>query len=156
MYWHAGQLGADLSSSVFFDMSLDNVRQINLNGDRLREKTVAIVGGQGDGAARTFVVRTGANQAVTNDYEIFVDARSNKDSELSALGDARMGELRARTNLNAEIFESIGYRYKRDYNHGDLVTVNFAGTSARKKIDGVEVKFDQDQNSNVKLELIDW
>lgn len=69
------QLGSDLSASVLFDLSLDNVSTANLDFDGLREKTVAIVGGPGEGSGRSFATRTGANYAANNDYEVWIDAR---------------------------------------------------------------------------------
>lgn len=151
----AGQLGTDKSTTIIFDLNLDNIQGANLNGERLKEKTVAIVGGQGQGSARVTAIRTGANRSASNDYEIFVDARSNTSTELNSIGDAKMTELEARTSIDVDIAPSSGYVYRRDYGLGDLVTVSFAGTFVVKKINVVEVTFDQDQNTKIRIELVD-
>ncbi len=148
-------LGTDKSTTIIFDINLDNVQGANLNGERLKEKTVAIVGGQGQGSARTTAIRTGTNQAAANDYELFIDARSNASTELNSIGDAKMYELEARTNIDIDIAPSSGYVYRRDYGLGDLVTASFAGTWVVKKINVVEVTFDQDQNVKIRIELVD-
>lgn len=152
---YQNQLGTDRSATVIFDPALDNVAQANLSGDRLREKTVAIVGGSGEGTARNYSIRTGANQSASNDYEIFVDARSNTTAELPTIGDTKLGELQARHQLEIEIAPSLGWVYKRDYGLGDLVTGRFAGYSATEKINSVQIKFDQDQLATVRVELVD-
>lgn len=151
----AGQLGTDRSASVFFDLALDNVAVANLDFDGLREKTVAIVGGPGEESARIFSVRTGVNYASTNDYEMFVDARDHEASELSDVGDARLGDVQARLQMRNTIQLSKGWVYRRDFNHGDLVTVQFAGASEVKKIAVTEVKFDQDQRCEIRMEFVE-
>ncbi len=152
---YAGQLGADKSTTIIFDLNLDNIMAANLNGERLKEKTVAIVGGQGTGSARTTAIRTGANQAAANDYELFIDARTNTSTELNSIGDAKLRELEARTGIDVDIAPSSGYVYRRDYGLGDLVTASFANTLVVKKINVVEVIFDQDQNTKIRIELVD-
>lgn len=150
---YAGQLGTDNSASVFFNLSLDNCSGTNLDFDGLREKTTAIVGGQGEGAARYFVTRAGANYATTNDYEVFVDARDKEDALLNDFGDARLGELESRLQLRTTVQTSRGWVYRREYGHGDLVTVSFAGFVEVKKISTTEVRFDQDQRTEIRLEF---
>lgn len=151
----AGQLGTDRSGEVVFDISLDNSPTVNLSFDGLREKTIAIVGGGDSGANRSFAVRVGPNYSGTNDYEVFVDGRSNDDSELDDLGDTRLGELTARLQMQNTIALTRGWVYRRDFAHGDLVTAQFAGTSQTKKIGITEVKFDQDQRCEIRLEFIE-
>lgn len=149
----AGQLGTNNSTSVIFDLSLDNCSGTSLDFDGLREKTLAIVGGQGEGAARYFVTRAGANYATTNDYEVFVDARDKEDALLNNFGDARLGELESRLQLRTTVQTSRGWVYRREYAHGDLATVNFAGFTEVKKISTTEVRFDQDQRAEIRLEF---
>lgn len=151
---YAGHLGSDKHTTIIFDLNLDNIAAANQNGGRLQEKTVAIVGGAGDGAARTIIAVTGTNQSASNDYEIFVDARSSTASELADIGDSKMAELAAKTNIDVDIAPSGGYVYRRDYVLGDLVTASFDGSMVTKKINTVEVKFDQDQNTTIRIELI--
>lgn len=153
---YAGQLGTDRSADVVFDLSLDNISSASLSFDGLREKTIAVVGGRGEGEDRTFMIRSGVNYASNNDYELWVDGRDREfDDELAALGDAVLGGYAARIQLQSGVAASLGWIYKRDFEHGDLVTTQFAGFSAIKKIGTTDVRFDQSQRMVVQLELIE-
>jgi hypothetical protein len=153
---YEGQLGEDRSADVIFDLSLDNISSTSLEFDGLREKTIAIVGGMGEGVDRTFVVRSGVNYATNNDYELWVDARDRQfDDELASVGDAMLGNYEARLQIKSNVISSLGWVYFRDFGHGDLVTVQFAGFSSVKKIGITDVRFDQSQRMSVQLELIE-
>lgn len=93
-------------------------------------KTLAIVGGQGEGAARV-VVEVGSGSGLDL-REIFVDARDISPEDLTAaqyrevLRQRGIDELNA--NIRAESLEcetepSINFTYKKDYDLGDIVTV---------------------------------
>ncbi len=151
---YLGQRGTDRSATMIFDLALDNLSAANMLGDRLREKTEAIVGGAGVGAARTYVLRTGDNSSATNEYEVFVDASAETDTDkLEAIGDARLGELKAIAKISASVISSRGYVYGLHYAHGDLVTVRIGDVSVVRKIDAVDVSFSQNQRSDVRLEF---
>jgi hypothetical protein len=64
-YLQYSLLGTDKHTSIIFDINLDNVMAANLAGERRREKTVAIVAGQGTGSNRITSIRTGANQPLS-------------------------------------------------------------------------------------------
>jgi len=149
------QLGTDKSATIFFDLALDNVSRANQIDDRLREKTVAVVGGPGEGLSRTFVVRTGVNYASNNESEVYVDARSNDASELNDIGDAAVGRYEARVQAQNQVRDSLGWTYARDYQLGDLVTISFAGIQTVKKIGKVEIVFDQTQRVSITIEFIE-
>lgn len=93
-------------------------------------KTLAIVGGQGEGAERV-VVEVGGGSGLDL-REIFVDARDLSQEDLTAaqyrevLRQRGIDELNA--NIRAESLEcetapSINFTYKKDYDLGDIVTV---------------------------------
>lgn len=93
-------------------------------------KTLAIVGGQGEGAARV-VVEVGGGSGLDL-REIFVDASDLSPEDLTAeqyrevLRQRGIDELNA--NIRAESLEcetapSINFTYKKDYDLGDIVTV---------------------------------
>jgi len=156
-YWmqqYEGQRGTDRSTTMIFDMALDNLSAANMLGDRLREKTEAIVGGTGQGTTRSFSLRTGDNSSATNEYEVFVDAAAEPTTEgMEAIGDARLGELKATAKVSASVISSRGYVYGQHYQHGDLVTVQIGDTSVVRKIDAVDVSFSQNQRVDVRLEF---
>lgn len=150
-----GQQGIDRSADVIFDLALDNIASANINGDRLRERTVAVVGGPGEGAARVVSLRTGANYSATNDYEFFIDARDRTTAELPTIGDAKLGEFQARVQYDFDLAPSLGYVYPRDVGLGDLVTGRLAGVSATRKIKSVAVSFRRSDIADINLELVE-
>lgn len=151
----AGPLGQDRSTSLYLHMSLDNLAQASYGGDQINEKTRAIVAGQGEGSTRTFEVVASDTLDDDNQYEVWVDARDKDSSELSAIGELRLGELKSKAQLTGTIAPSLGYMYKRDYGLGDLVQVVFGDISVVRKIETAEVKFDQSQAADIRLEMSD-
>ena len=153
--YYTDQIGDDKTDEVIFDIGLDNVRSAAQRSNRLQEKTVAIVGGQGSGSSRTTSVRTGTNHSSTHSYEVFVDARDKPSGELADLGDARLSELESDTVIDTTAIQSQGWMYKRDYDFGDKVRVRFQGTITDKLINEVSVTFTQDGNLNMTIGMID-
>jgi len=153
--YYTDQLGDDLSDTVIFDLGLDNLGQASLNSTRMQEKTVAIVAGEGEGSSRSTSVRTGGNYSSTNSYEVFVDARGKDSSELNAFGDARLATFESVASVNARIFQTQGWLYRRDYSLGDLITVRFAGASETRKVSSVNVTFFQSGETEIRVGLDD-
>jgi hypothetical protein len=138
-------LGQDLSSNVKFSLVWDNLGNPSLTDNSLDEATVAIVGGENQGADRDFVVRTGPNYTADyNDIEIFVNAANQAAGSLEAAGDARLNELRSRDDFRFAVLQSAAYRYGRDYciegQMGDKVSVTYYEASVIKRLMGAHVK----------------
>lgn len=153
--WYTGQMGTDRSGSVVFATNYGNMRRPRLVRDYVSERTVAIVGGQGEEAARAVVVRTGANyDADVNWGETFVDARNAETTAaLQAAGDARLGELQAREQLSFEVVQTPGSSYGVHYDLGDLVSGRYWDVSATKQIVGVSVEFAEQGGERIEIEL---
>lgn len=136
-------LGTDRSTTVTFALNYGNMGNPMLKRNRLNEKTVAIVGGQGAEDDRTFVVRTGDNYNATyNSREVFYPATQyTTTAGLNAAGDVRLEELRAKDDLLWDIIQTPGSLYGVHYFHGDLVTGYFQGVTATKQITKVTVTF---------------
>lgn len=149
------RVSTDRSADIIFSLSLDNMSAVSISSDGLREKTVAIVGGPGTGADRAFVVRTGENYAVTNDSEVWVDGSSKASDELDDLGDIQLEGLKARVNMDAEVFSSKAFIYNRDFFLGDLVAVYLGTIVAVKRIDSVEIVWDQGGSPSQNFELVE-
>lgn len=156
-------LGTDLSAIVKFSMSWGNMRNPQLTGGNLDESTVAIVGGEGDGDARDFLVRTGPNYDVDDNHiEFFVNASNQFVDSLEAAGDARLNEVRARQDLRFDVLNQGAYRYGQNYCAagalGDKVTVNYAGVSLVKKITGVHIAVSNpsgsDKAEQIRLDMV--
>lgn len=142
--WHDGQLGADKSSTIAFSLSQGNMANPVLRLNTLDERTVAIVGGQGEEASRSVVSRTGANyDASYNAVEVFVDARQmTTTAGLNSAGDAKLSEYQARRGLQFDVLQIPSTVYGRDYELGDLVTTSYGNYTAIKKVSSVSATFD--------------
>lgn len=93
-------------------------------------KTLAIVGGQGEGAARKIVIVGGGTGL--NLREMFVDARDLSPEGLTAAqyeaalrqrGEEALNGAITAESLECETEPSINFTYKQDYDLGDIVTV---------------------------------
>lgn len=144
--WHAGQLGTDRSASVVFALERGNMASPVYTVSRADERTVAVVGGQGEEAARATAVRTGTNYHVTtNNIETFVQASDRATTAgLQAAGDARLDELRARPAFRFSIIETPATVYNRDFYLGDLVTARYRDAVYTVKIKGLTVSLAAD------------
>lgn len=149
----AQYLGTDRSASVVFAVNFGNMGSPILRRNRLNEKTVVIVGGQGTDDTRDFEIRTGDNYNATyNSKEEFYPATAYTTSAgLQAAGDVRADELRAKDDLTWEFIQTPGSRYGVHYGHGDLVTGKFQDISATKQIVSVTVTY---APSNERAETI--
>lgn len=142
-------LGDDRSADVTFALQYGNMRNPKLKRNRIGEATVAVVGGAGEEAARTYRTRTGTNYHATyNAREMFInEAQSSSNNELDAAGDAALYLAEAREDLSFDVIQTEALRYGRDYFLGDLVTSYYQAVTATKQITGVTV-VSQDTGSN--------
>lgn len=136
-------LGTDRSATVVFALNYGNMGNPQLRRNRLNEKTVAIVGGQGLEDDRDFEVRTGTNYNATyNSKEVFYPATQyTTTAGLQAAGDIRLDELRARDDLTWDVIQTPGSLYGVHYFLGDLVTGLYQEITATKQISAVTVTF---------------
>jgi len=153
--WYAGQLGTDRSATVTFSLNFGNMANPVLNRNWVDEKTVAIVGGQGEESDRTLVVRTGTNyDAAVNSVEMFVDARDlTTTNGLNARGDMRLDEAEAKDELSFDVIQTPGSLYGLHYFLGDWVTAYYQGITATKQIVGVTVEFSPQGQEMINVEI---
>lgn len=142
--FRTGTWGSDLSDTVKFSLSWDNLGDPQLTSTDLSEETVAMVWGGGTESSRDFLEVTGPNYTADyNDIEVYVDAANQATGSLQAAGDARMNELRARDDFTARALQSGPYIYGRDYCEegvlGDIVSLTYYEASVDKRIRGVQV-----------------
>ena len=139
--WYLGQLGTDRSLDVTFAPEWGNMGTPRLTIPRHQEISAVLVGGQGDGAARTTVWRTDAARIAESPWnrrELFLDQRQESDPNgLDSAGDRALEEGKARAELTFEVLQTPGCLYGRDYFLGDLVTARFEDYTATQKIDQV-------------------
>lgn len=155
--WYAGQLGTDRSATVTFSLAYGNMANPVLNRNWIEEKTVAIVGGQGEESDRAIVVRTGANySAPANNVETFVDARDlTTTNGLNARGDLFLEDARAKDSLTFDVIQTPGSLYGLHYFLGDRVTAYYQGITATKQVVGVTVDFSPQGQEMIGLEMRD-
>lgn len=115
---------------VIFTEGYSNLTNAKYRYNNQALKTVAIVGGQGEGAERE-IVKVGSGSGL-NLREIFVDARDispdglTKEQYRAALyqrGEEALNEARAAESMESEIDPKTNFTYKEDYDLGDIVTV---------------------------------
>lgn len=154
--WYDGQLGSDKTSEIIFAMDRDNMQNPVYINDRQGEKTVAIVGGKGEGSERAIEIRTSSNyNATSNNIETFVGATDvDTTAGLQARGDGKLAETKAIQKFEFDVIQIDGCQYQRDYQLGDLVSaINpFTGDKYSVKIEGVSISFDDSGNRQIKIE----
>lgn len=158
--FYPGQLGTDRSGEVVFALDYDNMANPRFRTGRLGEKTVAIVGGQGEDSQRDITVRTGANYSSSNDIEVFVDAREidkGNTAGLQAKGDQELEALRALDQFDFDVLQTAVGAYGRHYFLGDLVTVvsPFTGAASDRKVRSVTVTVDQQRHEQIGVDTAD-
>lgn len=128
-------MGQSANPRVIFSEEYDNLRSTSYTLNKQDYRTVALVAGEGEGAARrrTIVART-VDQEGLHRRELYVDARdvSSNDGEiaeteylaqLAERGDTGLSEAPIVQSMEGEIEPGQMYEYKKDYFMGDTVTV---------------------------------
>lgn len=157
--FYSGQLGTDLSATIVFSMNNHNMANPQYSVARSSEKTVAAVWGRGERSARNYATRTGTNYNVsTNNIEIYVDAKSIEAEDtdgLNSKGDLKLDELESKDKFVFKVIQNEGYRYRENYNLGDLVTtINpFTGTSETMQVKAVAISLSEGGHEEIEVEL---
>lgn len=113
--------GQSVASRVLFGLKYGNIASYRKLKDSLASKTVAIVGGLGEGAGRLMLEVDASGSGRRK--EVFVDARdAATESELTERGHQALSESQP---VNAFDFETLNrqFAYEQDYDLGDFVTV---------------------------------
>jgi len=140
-FWTDTRMGDDHTADVKFSLPRGNMRRPALRSNRRAEKTVAIVGGQGNDTARPTRRRTGGNYNATyNSYEMFVNgSQYTTNAGLDSAGDERLEEVRALDQLTFDVIQVPSTLYGKNYRLGDTVSAYFRGFSYTPKIYRVSV-----------------
>lgn len=114
--------GQSVNSRVIFSIDYDSVRNQKYISSDINTLNFAYVGGQGEGAART--IREVGTTTGIGRIETFVDARDISDnSELDTRGQQRLDENSTVSSFDGQITEFGTFQYLRDWDLGDIVTV---------------------------------
>lgn len=120
---------------VIFSPEFDSLKSLQYIQSELNYKNIAYIGGQGEGLERR-VVEIGEYDGM-NRHEIFVDARDISErgendepipaevviQQLAERGSQELSELDQEEYLEGEILTKSPFKYEKDYNLGDLVTL---------------------------------
>lgn len=136
-------LNAAGNTPVIFSLGAANMGAPAFVTNRVSEKTVAIILGQGSRSNRATEVVTGAG--ATDSPWNAIEAMFKADEEaavagLAALGAAKLEELQARETFNFDVLQQPGTLYGRDYFLGDLVTARYLAFERNVKIIGITVE----------------
>jgi hypothetical protein len=118
--------GVDRSETVFLDASFDTARKLRWFSTDVGKKTFGLIAGQGELGARTIVaVFDGDTQPSGFDRrEVFLDGRDTNDATiLEERGMAALQDTVKTDNLSCEIHPYGSFRYRRDFDLGDIVTI---------------------------------
>lgn len=149
--FYAGQRGTDRSATVLFALERGNMAKPVLRRTRSSEATVAIVGGDGEGAARAIAVRTGPNYRTDNNIEIFTDARGATVAALNAKGDAALQEKREMLSFSFEPLQTPSTLYGKHYFVGDLVSARYRGVTMVLQVVSADIALEDDGGRSVKI-----
>ena len=157
--WYVGQLGTDRSATVTFADGLGNMGNPRYIENHIKEKTVALAAGKGEGAERESEIRTSGDYHVsTNNIEMFADARNVAEGNtvgLQAVADKKLDELKLRSEFTFDVLQTPATIYGVHYVLGDLVSVvnPFSESKETKKIDTVTVVQESGGGVSIKVEM---
>ena len=138
---YAGSV-TDVTFSAEFDNLINS--DYEYNGENL--KNVAYIAGEGEGTARKWTDVNGSTYSGLDRRELFVDARdiSSNGGEISendyydmlaTRGAEKLAEQQIVKAFSGDVEPQTTYQYKKDYNLGDIVTVdNGYGVTAAPRI----------------------
>lgn len=113
----------NINPPVIFSPEFDNVKSQEYIDSLMDYGNYAIVAGQGEGINRE-IITTGSDATGLNRHVIFVDARDLKVSnDLLARGELKLSEHKRLISFQSEILPSGPFEYEKDWNLGDIVTV---------------------------------
>lgn len=114
-----------VNSPVIFGVEFDNVGEQKIVTSNLDYRNVAIVAGQGEGIEREIIVIGDA--AGLNRNEVFIDARDIEDgANLPDRGRQKLSEYTKVDSFETEILTDGPFEYKKDWDLGDIVTIQNA------------------------------
>lgn len=154
------QVGANLVFTVFQPQNLSASVRMDIMNNRLQSSdygytapqvTRAIVAGQGDGAARTFVEvttsgSTAAESTCGRRIEQFIDGRSSNDTaELTDAGTSVLNETgQTITALSVQPTDMDTMRYQIDWNLGDTIAVVVGSDTVTQIVQEVGISIESD------------
>lgn len=145
--------GQSQNPPVLFSIDYDNVRGQKFIDSEIGYKNIAYVGGQGEGVDRN-IVRVGEEKEGLERYEVFIDARDiEKVEELPERGMQKLAEMRMVSSFESEILPYGPFKYEKNWDLGDVVTIANPKWGITEDLRIVEVK-EIYEKSGFKLEVL--
>lgn len=108
---------------VIFSPEFENVKSQEYVDSIVGYANYAVVAGKGEGADRE-IVMLGATETGIDRYVTFVDARDvESTADLTERGNVRLSELKRTYSFQAEVLVKGPFEYQKDWEVGDVVTV---------------------------------
>jgi len=148
------QKGSDLRSSFLFAVERKNITNVVYEYNPIDEKTLAVVGGQGQDTDRSFVVLTGVNYTSTNYKEVFIDSRNDDTTaKMTTTGNVKLRDMQAQQKFSFKVLQTTYSYYGINYNVGDLVRAKrLDGVLVDMKITGAKIT-QNDQGNSIDIVL---
>jgi len=160
--WHNNQLGTDRRNDVIFAIERANMSMPDYRLNKMTERTVAIVGGQGDKSDRDIQIENASWYSADYDYEMFVDSTDVEYGDTSGLTDKglkKLSEARAVESFSFDVLQAESTRFGIDYYLGDIVSAinpyNNNTIVQKVKSVGLELRQNGEYRFDVELELFD-
>lgn len=151
--WYTGQLGTDRHALVTFALGYGNMANPVYEYDRMEERTVAVVAGQGEAGGRATTIVEGPDYAAGNDIETFVDARDVDTADgRTSRGNRALDEKRARPAFSFGVLQTPGCYYGLHYFLGDLCTARYDTLEETVKVMGVTMTVDREKGEQIEVE----
>ncbi|MFS1513623.1 siphovirus ReqiPepy6 Gp37-like family protein [Chengkuizengella sp. SCS-71B] len=107
---------------VIFSAHFDNIKSHTFIDSAIGYKNTAFVGGQGEGASR-MIVEMGESLGMER-LETFIDARDLEEAaSLKTRGNQKLQEMQKIFSFEAEILTHGPFEYEKDWDLGDIVTI---------------------------------
>ncbi|AEE92507.1 Phage related protein [Tepidanaerobacter acetatoxydans Re1] len=108
---------------VIFSPEFENISSQEFTDSLIGFANYAVVAGQGEGVDREIVL-AGSDATGLDKHVVFVDARDIKNSaDLSERGKVKLAEHKRIISLQSEILTKGPFEYEKDWDVGDIVTV---------------------------------
>lgn len=112
-----------INPPVIFSPQFENVKSQEYTESLIGYGNYAIVAGQGEGAERK-IAMVGDDATGLDKHVIFVDARDIENTaDLMPRGEAKLSEHKRNTSFQSEVLPYGPFLYQKDWDVGDLVTV---------------------------------
>jgi len=148
---------SDGNAPVILSPQFGNVEGIQASYSHLNDVNAVYTMGQGVGGLQKVRTAVDSTLLALSPWARRAVARSarnsNSDAELDDQGEAALAEQRPIRRISFDVRQTVGTRYGRDWDMGDLVTVAYLGREYPMKVVGVTVSNSSDGAESITPEF---